>query len=215
MPVRMPNVPWLHQVASQAGLLRRERTYHIGEVDARRAFVETRLSWLARCFAWDRYVYVVTPLEWGGRKNYIIERAERLSYVDPTEVAIPDGYSGIDDEGGRIQRDPLWGLNAGRFGERSALTIYGYWIDSDISFERTMDLDRTGPDDPFPPLGSPFAGSPVPNVVRFFETEQAAYSYLKNINGDRIPARIRHIAWVAIALSTILWQWHDKIADLF
>ncbi len=215
MSVRMRGVLKLRQIASRAGLLRKERTYQAGQLETRRAIIETRLSWLARCFAWDRYVYVVTPLEWGDRKNYIIERVERLSYVDPADVVIPDGYSGIDDEQGRIQRDPLWGLNAGRFGERSALTIYGYWINSDISFERPLDLNRAGPDSPFPQIGSPFAGSPVPNVVRFFETEQAAYSYLKNINGDKIPARIRHIAWVAIALSTILWQWHDKIAALF
>ena len=215
MSVLMRGVLKLRQIASRAGLLRKERTYQAGQFETRRAIIETRLSWLVRCFAWDRYVYVVTPLEWDGRKNYIIERVERLSYVDPADVVIPDAYSGIDDEQGGIQKDPLWSFNTGEFGERSALTIYGYWINSDLSFAGPQDLDQAGPDGPFPPIGSPFAGSPVPGAVRFFETEQAAYSYLKNINGDKIPARIRHIAWVAIALSTILWQWHDKIAALF
>ena len=51
--------------------------------------------------------------------------------------------------------------------------------------------------------------------MRRFNSEQAAYAYLDNINGEKIPARIRHIAWVAIAVSTILWQWHDEIAGLF
>lgn len=215
MSVRMRGVFELRQIASRAGLLRKERTYQVGEVETRPAIVETRLSWLARCFARDRYVYVVTPLEWSGGKNYIIERAERLSYVDPADVVIPDGYSGLDDERGRIQKDPLWGLNAGRFGERSALTIYGYWISSDISFEGPLDLDHASPDGPFPPIGSPFAGGPVPSAVRLFDTEQAAYAYLENINGEKIPAQIRHLAWVAIGISTILWQWHDEIVALF
>ena len=196
----------------EVGLLRKVRAYQIGESDfAKSSIIETRLSWLGRCFGWDRYEYLVTSLEWDGEKKYIIERVERLSYVDPTKVVIPDGYSGLYDERRGVQRDPLWGRNAGRFGERSALTVYGFWIGSDISFDDPLDFERAGPEGPFPSLGSPFAGGPVPHVVRFFDTEQAAYSYLENVNGEKIPARIRHIAWVAIATSTILWQWQDKI----
>ena len=204
------------RMLAEIGLARKEQSYIIGESGfARRSILETRLSWFARCFGQDRYVYVVTPLEWTGEKKHIIERVERLSYVDPAKVTIPDGYSGLYDERRGIQRDALWGLNAGRFGERSALTIYGFWIDSDISFDEPPDLDRAGPDDPFPSLGSPFAGGPVPSIVRFFDTEQAAYAYLENINGEKIPASVRHLAWVAIGLSTILWQWHGEIAGLF
>ena len=44
-----------------------------------------------------------------------------------------------------------------------------------------------------------------------FSTEQAAYSYLPNVNGEKIPPQIKHIAWVAIGTSTIAWQWHDEI----
>lgn len=215
MSVRMRGVFKLRQIASRAGLLRKERTYQAGQLETRRAIIETPLSWLARCFARDRYVYVVTSLEWDGRKSYIIERAERLSYVDPADIPIPDAYSGIGDEQGRIQKDPLWSFNAGEFGERSALTIYGYWINSDLSFEGPPNLDHAGPDGLFPPIGGPFAGSPVPGVVRMFDTEQAAYAYLENINGEKIPAQIRHLAWVAIGISTVLWQWHDEIAALF
>lgn len=193
----------------EAGLVRRKQFYVIGQREARTSYVESSVSWLARCLGRDRYVYLVSPLESDTNTGYVIERVEQLSFVDPREVVISDMYSGISDEKRGIQRDALWEFNDGTFGERSALTIYGFWIDS-------------GPGDYWPEgeesiqhLGTPFGQWPAPESVRVFATEQAAYSYLEKITGERIPPQVRHLAWIAIAASTILWQWHEEISALF
>ena len=193
----------------ETGLLRRRRPYEIGQRESRDSYLETRISWIARCFGRDRYVYLVSPIRSQQGGGYVIERVEQLSYVDPQSVAIPDTYSGISDERRGYQRDALWAFNDGSFGERCALTVCGFWIDS--RFGEDWGGQMSGTDD----LGTPFGPRPVPDSVRVFATEQAAYVYLDNLTGEKVPAQVRHLAWLAIALSTILWQWHDEIAKLF
>lgn len=199
----------LKQFLGEAGLLRRRRSYLIGQREDRDSFVESNVSWIARCFGRDRYVYLVSPLTREVSTGYVIERVEQLSYVDPREISIPDTYSGISDERRGFQRDALWEFNDGQFGERSALTVYGFWIDSSVGDHLIRDM-RGGEE-----LGTPFGPWPAPECVRVFATEQAAYTYLDNITGEKVPPQIRHLAWIAIAVSTILWQWHDEITRLF
>ena len=91
--------------------------------------------------------------------------------------------------------------------------MFGYWIGSYGDWSGAY-ADHVR--DPRAAVsGGAFAGVPLPDEVRAFDTEQAAYAYIENITGEKIPAQIRHIAWVVIAVSTILWQWHDEIAELF
>ena len=193
----------------EVGLVRRKQAYAIGQREERTSYVESSVSWITRCLGRDRYVYLVSPLSNDSNDAYVIERVERLSFVDPREVAISDMYSGISDERRGIQRDALWAFNDGTFGERSALTIYGFWIDSGLG-DYWPEGDGSGRH-----LGTPFGQWPAPESVRVFVTEQAAYSYLEKITGEKIPPQVRHLAWIAIAISTILWQWHDEIAGLF
>lgn len=199
------------------GLARREAIYDVRRVDLRFATIETKLSWITRSFFRDRYVYFVSRVQASPDDVYIIERVERLAYFGKEEhdIPIPDGYSALTDEKRGTQKNALSRSNSGQFGERSALTVYGSWIQSSITFLSGLELEDQDPDPSLQPAGGPFAGSDVPDDVRRFNSEQAAYAYLDNINGEKIPARIRHIAWFAIGLSTILWQWHDEIAGLF
>ena len=199
------------------GLVRREATYDVGQVDLRFATIETKFSWITRSFFRDRYVYSISRVQASPDDVYIIERVERLAYFNKGEhdIPIPDGYSALTDDKRGTQKNALSRSNSGQLGERSALTVYGFWIRSSITLFSGFELEEQDPDPSLQLEGGPFAGAVVPDVVRRFDSEQAAYAYLENINGDKVPARIRHIAWVAIAVSTILWQWHDEITGLF
>lgn len=205
----------LKDFLANRGVLRKQVAYSVGDVSPRVAWMETNLSWISRCFCRDRYVYFVSPVQISRRDVYIIERVEKLAGRGWRKGSMPTDYSGLVDETRGFQITALSRSNRGQFGERSSLTIYGDWIQSSlthVSQWRDSHKDRT-PNPP--PDNAPFAGAAIPEEVRRFDSEQAAYAYLENINGDKIPARIRHIAWVAIAVSTILWQWHDEIAGLF
>jgi len=193
------------------GLVRRETTYDVGQVDWRPATIETKFSWIFRSFFRDRYVYFVSRVKASPDDVYIIERVERLAYFGDGIYEIPDDYSALVDDKRGMQKNALSRSNSGQLGERSALTVYGFWIRSSITLLSGLELEDQDPDPSLHLEGGPFAGSAVPDAVRRFHNEQAAYAYLDNINGEKIPARIRHIAWVAIAVSTILWQWHDEI----
>ena len=197
------------------GLVRREATYDVGRVDLRSATIETKLSWITRSFFRDRYVYFVSRVQASPDDVYIIERVEQLAYFDREERETPDGYSALTDDKRGTQKNALSRSNSGQLGERSALTVYGFWIRSSITLLSGFELEEQEPDPYLQAEGGPFAGAEVPDAVRRFNSEQAAYAYLDNINGEKIPSRIRHLAWVAIAVSTILWQWHDEIAGLF
>ena len=199
----------LTRFLGETGMLRRRQSYAIGQREERDSFVESRLSWIVRCFGKDRYVYLVSPLAKDPDAGYVIERVEQLSYVNPREVSIPDAYSGIRDETRGFQKEALWAFNDGSFGERSALTVYGFWIDSSLGDDWGGEVGSVDH------VGTPFGQWPAPDCVRVFATEQAAYSYLDNLTGEKIPAQVRHFAWIAIAASTILWQWHDEVANLF
>ena len=198
--------------------LRQRRTeYGHGEIESRDSFIESKISWIWRSFGRDRYVYTVTEVPLGPRTVHIIERVQRLSFLSQPEDGQIDGYSGIHDKHFGIQRDPFFWWNDGTYGERSTLTIYGTWIAS-YPINRSEHHDHAPISDPpaehrLPPLGAPFANVPLPTEIRIFSTEQAAYSYLPNVNGEKIPPQIKHIAWVAIGVSTIAWQWHDEIGD--
>ncbi len=194
------------------GLIRRQGSYEVGGVDVRSATIETRFSWVLRSFfGRDRYVYFVSPVVASPRDVYIIERVERLTFFDSEKDEIPENYSGLVDGKRGVQKDALSLSNGGESGERSALTVYGFWIQSSMTLFGTWEVTDRNPDPTLPPDGSPFAGSPVPDAIRKFDSEQAAYTYIENINGEKIPAWLRHLAWVAIGVSTILWQWHDEI----
>ena len=199
------------------GLLRREATYDVGRVDLRFATIETKFSWITRSFFRDRYVYFVSRVQASPDDVYIIERVEQLAYFGKEEhdIPIPDGYSALTDGKHGTQKNALSRSNSGQLGERSALTVYGPWIRSSITLLSGLELEEKELDPYLQAEGGPFAGAEVPDAVRRFNSEQAAYAYLDNINGEKIPARIRHLAWVAIAVSTILWQWHDEIVGLF
>ena len=226
-------------------LRQRQTKYHLGEIEMRDSFIESRFSWIWRSFIRDKYVYLVTEIPYKRDSIYVIERVEQLSFLNRPLDREPHGYSGAYDEHSGMQRDPLFWFNDGDYGERSALTIYGTWITSyprvgwdqrdmhesteeleepmehsmeelmeEITKEPIEELVEIEPDDPsLPPLGSPFSGVPLPAELRIFQSEQAAYSYLPNVNGEKIPPQIKHIAWVAIGISTIAWQWHDEIGD--
>lgn len=200
----------VRQVLARCGLVRKEAIYEVGQIDLRSATIETKISWIWRGFFRDGYAYFVSPVVASPRDVYIIERVERrtrsLRDDDPFE-----GYSGIVDGEQGVQLDALSRFNSGQLGERSALTVYGYWIQSSKTLLSGLEAGDPNRDSDLPPDGSPFAGSPLPDAIRRFDSEQAAYAFLENLNGEKIPARIRHLAWVAIAASTILWQWQDQI----
>lgn len=189
------------------GLIRRQGAYEVGGVDVRSATIETMFSWIFRSFWRDRYVYFVSPVVASPRDVYIIERVERLTYFDSEKNEMPESYSGLVDRERGVQKDALTRSNGGELGERSALTVYGFWIQSSTTLISKWEVDDPNPDPSLPPDGSPFAGSPVPDAVRKFDSEQAAYAYLENINGEKVPAWLRHLAWATIGISTILWQW--------
>lgn len=230
---------------SSVRLRQRQIEYHLGQIETRDSFIESRFSWIWRSFGRDRYVYLVTEIPYKRDSIYIIERVEQLSFLNRPLDGESLGYSGAYDEHSGMQRNPLYSFNDGDYGERSALTIYGTWITSyphagwyqqglhesteeleepmeqsmeelmeEIMKEPIEELVEVEPDDPsLPPLGSPFSGVSLPAELRIFQSEQAAYSYLPNVNGEKIPPQIKHIAWVAIGVSTIIWQWHDEIGN--
>ena len=191
-------------------LVRREATYEVGQIDLRSAMIETKISWVWRCFFRDGYAYFVSPVESMAKAVYIIERVERRTRSLRADDLL-EGYSGIVKDEQGVQLDALSRFNSGHLGERSALTVYGYWIQSSKTLLSGLESEDPNRAPELPPDGSPFAGSPIPDAIRRFDSEQAAYAFLENLNGEKVPARIRHFAWLAIAVSTILWQWWDKI----
>ena len=205
---------------AKLGLVRRQTHYRIGRgpvpSTTLATIIESKFSWISRCFFRDRYVYIVSAVD-EGDTVYIIERVEQTTYLDEAEEEyVSEDYSGLVDDARGLQRDAFSRFNRGTLGERSALTIYGFWIESSINAgPERAGIDDIYDDTSLPLSHIPFGWIPVPDAVRRFNSEQAAYAYLENINGGKVPARIRHIAWFAIGLSTILWQWHGEIVGLF
>ena len=201
------------------GLMRTTATYRIGQHDDRVVMIDGWLAWFRRCFLRDRYVYFVSQVrEPGGPVPlYIIERVtHHLAHFDSESTPVPAGYSGIHDDRRGFRKNPLAPTNRDQlFGERSALTVHGSWIDSTpaarhagTGYALLSEIDGNPQNVAFGGLGE------VPVDVRRFQTEQAAYLYLDNLTGEKVPGWLRHLAWATIGVSTIAWQWHSQIADL-
>ena len=201
----------IKRILAKSHLVRARKVYKHGEIEVRDAIFDPLWSWVLRSFIRDRYTYIVSSISnhrnhrghQGKSDGYMIERIGRVPFLSESDAASPPrGHSGLDDDERGLQDDPMKWTNERYAGERSALTIYGYWLGSYPSGYANPDSSASSK--------VPFDSVPIPDCVRIFETEEEAYAYLPSVTGERIPAKVRHFAWLAIALSTFLWQWHDK-----